>query len=288
MPKQPEIALEYAEQTEWLGRNAERETERYARLAGELTREDDDLLVDAGCGAAGMAIALARARPAARVLALDADPRVIEFARGGIDRVGVAVATAVCDMDDLARLRSALDGPADLVWAAHAVHHSADQQAAVANLAALLAPGGRLALAEGGLGPRFLPWDLGVGRPGLEHRLTEAGSRRMEAENAERGAAPLDYGWNLVLERAGLTGVRALHLPIAREAPLTGDDLAAAIDVLSSRLRWFEDFLTSEDREAWKVLLDPADPRRLAARRDLYHLEFQTIHIGTKSDWART
>lgn len=44
-------------------------------------------------------------------------------------------------------------------------------------LAGLLAPGGRPALAEGGLASRHLPWDLGFGEPGHELRLQLAEDR---------------------------------------------------------------------------------------------------------------
>ena len=78
---------------------------------------------------------------------------------------------------DLSAVRAAAGPGADLVWASGSVHHAGDQQRAVDTLAGLLAPGGRLALAEGGLPLRCLPWEVGVGEPGLEIRLDAAQDR---------------------------------------------------------------------------------------------------------------
>ncbi|MFF9511459.1 class I SAM-dependent methyltransferase [Streptomyces sp. NPDC014724] len=66
-------------------------------------------------------------------------------------------------------------GTADLIGSANAVHHLGDQQAALTSLVASLRPGGLLTVAERGLPVRFLPRDIGLGRPGLQARL-DAGS----------------------------------------------------------------------------------------------------------------
>jgi hypothetical protein len=102
----------------------------------------------------------------------------------------------------------------------------------------------------------------------------------MEAENAERAAVPLPYGWNEVLERAGLTEVRSLHLPVVHPAPLRGDLLDAALAAMTARLGWFTDFLSDEDRSTWTALLDPEGPHWLGTRRDLHHLEIQSVYVG--------
>src|SRR5690606_40013061 len=91
--------------------------------------------------------------PDARVLAVDAEPELLAAVA---DQVAARTAGSVAQVDVLAAdldhgvepLRAALAGPADLVWASVSVHHVGDQQAAVTALAGLLAPGGRLALAE--------------------------------------------------------------------------------------------------------------------------------------------
>jgi SAM-dependent methyltransferase len=133
--------------------------------------------VDVGCGAGGAACAFARhlGPGGAPVVALDRDPRLFELAQLRAEAEGVAGRVRwACG--EVGRL-PVRPGSAGLVWASGVVHHVADQQAAVIELADLLAPGGTLALVEGGLPLRCLPHDPGVGRPGLEARLDAARAR---------------------------------------------------------------------------------------------------------------
>ena len=143
--------------------------------------------------------------PGGLVVAADGNAEVLAEAGRRLAGVPARVELVVADLGDgVEPLRA--HGPADLVWASASVHHVGDQQAAVAALASLLGPGGRLALAEGGLPTRRLPWDVGVGEPGLEVRLEAAQDRwfaRMRA--ALPGSVPMPYGWTEALRRAGLT-----------------------------------------------------------------------------------
>lgn len=275
-------AVDFGEEIEHLRTQADAKTEDYRRLAERLSEPGDRVCVDVGCGAAGMALALAAARPDARVIAVDAEPAVVGLARERAQQAGLAVETAVAGADRPESLAAAVDAPADLVWARGVVHHIADQQAALDNLAALLGDGGRLALDEGGMQPQFLPWDLGVGRPGLELRLAEAGSRFKEAMRGEHHGEPLPYGWNVALERAGLSEVRTLSEAVIKPAPLQGADLEAALRSLTAWVGWREDFLDAEDRDVWAALLDADGPHWLGARRDLHHMEIQSIYVGVK------
>jgi SAM-dependent methyltransferase len=275
------IALDYAEHTAWLLDSARKDAERYRRLAAELVSPGDRRAADIGCGGGGMAVALA-AR-VSEVVAFDSDQVVLEAARAYAARCGADLAFALGDIESGPEaLIEALSGPVDLMWAGHVVHHAADQQAALGTLAAALAPGGRLAVAEGGIGARVLPWDVGVGRPGLQARLEAAGSERMIAENRERGAVPMPYGWSTALERAGLTEVRTRNEFIDRPAPLTGGALSEALEGLEARVGWFGDFLDEDDRAAWRVMLDPASEHWLGRRSDLHHLEVRSVHLGRK------
>jgi SAM-dependent methyltransferase len=183
----------------------------------------------------------------------------------------------------LASLQDTLGAPADLVWASAVVHHAPDQQAAVADLAALLAPGGRLVLAEGGLRPRHLPWDVGLGEPGLEMRLDAAQDRWFAGMRAALpGSVPMPYGWPEALGRAGLVDVTTRSTLLERPAPLAAGDRAAALDGLRwqvERLRG-TGLLAPADEDAWVRLLDPAGQAFLGHRTDLYRLEARSVHIG--------
>lgn len=251
-------------------------------VAGAVVRAGDRVAVDVGCGGGGMAKALAEAMPdGAEVVAVDADAEVLERAREHTDG---AVRCELASLDDGPEpLRAAIGAPADLIWAAHSVHHAADQQAAVNALAALLAPGGRLVLAEGGLPSRNLPWDLGIGEPGLEIRLDASNDRWFAGMRAELpGSTPMPYGWPVALRRAGLVEVSTRTFLIERPTPLSGHDRNRVVERLGhwvDRLRP-TGFVSTDDLATWDQLLDPDNPHWLGARDDLTDLSARSLHIG--------
>jgi len=284
-----EFTIDWGEEAGHLVRSAMRDAEFDAQVAGWLVRPSDRVAVDVGCGAGGMAAALARAlAPGGRVVAVDADADVLATAREHVAATApeAEVVFAASSLEAGAdALRAAVGEPADLVWAAHSVHHAADQQAAVDSLAGLLAPGGRLALAEGGLSPRNLPWDLGVGAPGLEERLDAVQDRWFAAMRDELpGAVRMPYGWTEALRRAGLRDVTTRTVLIERPAPLPPAERAAVAD----GLRWRADRLSAAglldagDQETVARLLDPEDEAWLGHREDVFHLDANSIHLGTR------
>ncbi len=296
------IEIDWAGEAGRLRAAAEGETDWNTMVAASLVRDSDKVAVDVGCGGGGMAKALADALPAGTtVVAIDADPDVLDQAR---EHTAGAVRCELASMDDGAEpLRKAINAPADLIWASASVHHAGDQQAAVEALASLLAPGGRLALAEGGLPARSLPWDLGIGEPGLELRLDLAQDRWFTAmRESLPGSVPMPYGWTEALTRAGLTGVTTRSILSETPPPLSPERL----DHLVAQYRFKVERLTSEptddghshghghghlvpadaewlsadDVAAWKQLLDPENPHYLGHRTDLAVLSVRSIHVG--------
>lgn len=282
--------IEWAEHAEHLSRAARSDAEWYSALAVELIRADDRLVADVGCGGAGMAAALAgvvaEAAPAADVVAVDGDETVLATARENLTGVGVGerVRLAVADLTDPQALADVFGGPADLIWAAAVVHHAGDQQRTVDALAGLLAAGGRLALAEGGLAARHLPWDVGIGEPGLELRLDAAQDHWFAAMRSELpGSVRMPYGWPVALRHAGLEHVGTRSVLIERPPPLVGDDLVRVADRFRhwvDRLRE-HDLLAAGDLAAWDRLLDPDDSAWLGHRDDIFELTVRTINVGT-------
>jgi SAM-dependent methyltransferase len=281
-----EYEIDWAKHAEHLATVAGDEAGWYSAMAAGLALPTDTLAVDVGCGGGGMATALAGALPpGARVVALDGDEAVLAGARTaatgrpGADRIEFVRA----DLAEPAALGAAIGGQADLVWASASVHHAPDQQAAINGLAKLLAPGGRLALAEGGLRPRHLPWNVGVGAPGLEVRLDAAQDRWFAAMRAALpGAAPMPYGWNEALRRAGLTDPISRNTLVELPPPLPPAELERVV----AGLRWKVDrvrrveLLDPDDDPAWARLLDPADPAYLGNRADVFRLEVRSVHVG--------
>ncbi|GGP45394.1 hypothetical protein GCM10010185_16470 [Saccharothrix coeruleofusca] len=274
-------------------RNDELDAEALHVVARRLVRPlpDNPTVVDVGCGAGGMSVPLVEAlaaRGGGTVVLVDAVPELLDAA------VTAARAAATYSTDAAVRVRPVLAdiaterpaefaSPADLVWASRVVHHLPDQRACVLGLIDALAPGGRLALAEGGLEGRFLPWDLGVGEPGLEDRLAAARAQwflRMR-ENMP-GSVRLTVGWNTVLAEAGLLDVTAFSYLVDHPAPAK----QAVRDWAVERLRWLADaagdLLHPADRQSVRRLLDPQDPAYVGLRDDVFLLLAQTVHVGRK------
>jgi SAM-dependent methyltransferase len=243
-----------------------------------------------------MAVALAEnGPPGMAVVGLDGEPAVAAVAAARARRLGGAarrVRFGTVRMEDgPAALREAAGGAPDLVWVCAAVHHVPDQQRAVDDLAAALAPGGRLALAEGGLPAHCLPWDVGVGAPGLEGRLVAAQQDwfgRMRA--ALPGTVPMPYGWPEALRHAGLTDVATRTFLVERAVTPDSPAMAALLESLEHRVERLtsdvsltgEDPLAADDLAAWQRLLDPDDPAWLGHRGDLHHLEARSVHVGRR------
>ncbi|HEY8527708.1 MAG TPA: class I SAM-dependent methyltransferase [Acidimicrobiales bacterium] len=240
------------------------------------------VVVDVGCGAGGAAHAFAARLPAgSRVVAVDRDHRLLELARRRAreQQVDGRIRWTTGQIGALpVPVRSA-----DLVWASGVVHHVGDQQAAVAELAALVTPGGRLALVEGGLPLRCLPHEIGIGRPGLEARLDEARARWFEDMRAELPGTPMPYGWPEALARAGLTGVRARSFLAEATPPL--DDVGRRIveQHLTAARDELGDRLDADDRATLDRLLDADDPAWVGRRTDLVVTAVRTVHVGTVS-----
>ncbi len=244
-------------------------------------------IVDVGCGAGGMSVLFADelAAAGARIVLVDATEQLLAEARRVVVAAAGDKATIEIVHADVADngLTDKLP-PADLVWASRVIHHLPDQQAALDTLARLARPGGVVAISEGGLDFNCLPWDLGIGRPGLEGRLLAArGEWFAEMRAGIPGAVSMPYGWNTALQQAGLDAVDSFGVLIHHPAP--GPELLREFVV--ERVRWFADVagdrLASDDRETAAALLDPANPAFLGARQDLFLLGVKTIHCGRRT-----
>ncbi|WP_439376982.1 class I SAM-dependent methyltransferase [Amycolatopsis lexingtonensis] len=242
-------------------------------------------VVDVGSGAGGMSVLFARELARAgggTVVLVDTTPELLAEAQRAVTEAAGDAVEVIGRSADLSDPELAEQVPAaDLVWAAGVVHHVSDQQAALRSLAGLLRPGGVLAIAEGGLDLRCLPWELGVGRPGLEQRLLAARGEwfaRMRAETD--GSVPMPYGWPRALREAGLEDVESFGALIDHPAP--GSDRLR--EYVLHRVGWLADsvgeWLAADDREAIAALTDPGSPDFLGHRDDLFLFGAKAIHCG--------
>ncbi|ARP73192.1 SAM-dependent methyltransferase [Streptomyces pluripotens] len=251
-----------------------------AWLAKEVT--EPGLIVDAGSGPGVVSCLFAEAFPAARIVAVDSSGPLLERARARAARHGVADRFGTL-LGELPGILGELDYPADLLWASQSLHHLGDQRAALAAFAERLAPGGTLALLEGGLPLRFLPRDIGIGRPGLQARLgalQEDWFTRMRAELPGSVAAVED--WPVLLTAAGLTHTRTRSFLLDLPAPAT-DRARAYVAAALSRLREAcGDELDPDDRTTLDRLLDPSDRASVHHRSDTFVLGAYTVHTAVR------
>ncbi|MCT7356033.1 methyltransferase domain-containing protein [Streptomyces sp. 15-116A] len=276
--------IDWAEMADHLESQAELFTPLYERALGWLAKEvtDPGLVVDAGSGPGVISCLFAETFPGARIVAVDGSEPLLERAGARAARQGVADRFSTL-AGELPGVLDDLDYPADLLWASRSVHHLGDQQAALTALAARLAPGGTLAVMEGGLPARFLPRDIGIGRPGLQARLDaleEEWFARMRSDLP--GSVPAIEHWPALLTAAGLHHTRTRTFLLDLPAPATDRARAYAIATLTRLRDSFADHLAPDDRTTLDRLLDPADKASLHHRPDVFTLAAHTIHTATR------
>jgi SAM-dependent methyltransferase len=171
---------------------------------------DRGQLIDLGAGTGTAALALARLRPDASVVAVDISEPMLEGIRHKARALGLAgrVRTVQADLD---QPWPAL-GPADLVWAANSLHHVADPGRVLRCVHAALRPDGALMVTEGGSFPRFLPDPAGAA-------LEERGHAALAQARREAGMH-MDEDWTARFAEAGFTVEAERHFDVVLPPPL--------------------------------------------------------------------
>ncbi|MFK0260061.1 class I SAM-dependent methyltransferase [Streptomyces angustmyceticus] len=240
---------------------------------------DVDRVLDIGSGPGVITCLLARAFPAAEVVAVDASAALLERAHARAGRLGLGDRVRT----HLAELPDGLDalGGADLIWAARTLHHVGDQRAVVAALGAHLRPGGLLAVCEGGLALRFLPRDIGIGRPGLQARLDAACEDWFcEMRAALPGTVDDIEDWPAFLADAGLRTPCSRSFLLDLPGPLSAAARECLQDLLTQGLDLYGDRLDEDDRTTLARLADPDDASGIVRRPDAFLLSAQTVHTA--------
>lgn len=260
-------------------------------------------LLDAGCGAGAVTALLARAAgPTGAVTPVEINTELLAVARGLCETAPVA-ATAVdinsellgatrvtvptsAPLDPCAGSVLALpfaDGAFDLVWCSRVIHGVGDQLAAVRELARVTRPGGRVVLREGGLAPRVLPFDVGIGMPGLEERMYAADRRwfaRFRRSLPDHRSYP--HGWARLLRDAGCVEVTAKSFLLEALPPFTAEQLRYIETLLRGPLDHPDraPTLHRDDRHTLELLLDAGGPHYALDRTDLHLLAVGSIYAG--------
>ncbi|MFE9763878.1 class I SAM-dependent methyltransferase [Streptomyces sp. NPDC005808] len=276
--------MDFAKMLPYLEQEAELSSPLYASVADWLRewQPEPEMIVDAGSGPGVVSCLLAGTFPQARVVAVDAVEPLLDRARERAERLGVA--------DRFSTLRTELDDglddleyPADLLWASRSLHHVGDQRAALAGFARALAPGGAVALLEGGLPARYFPRDIGIGRPGLQSRIDaiqEAGFATMRAELP--GAVAETEDWPALMNAVGLCHTATRTFLLDLPAPLTDDARTFVVSSLTHRREVLGERLDADDLATVDRLLDPEDKASVHHRPDAFLLMAHTVYVGVK------
>lgn len=257
----------------------------YERAMAWLAKErtDPGLIVDVGSGPGVVACLFAETFPGARVVAVDGSEPLLERANARADRQGFGDRFSTLT-GELPEVLGQLEYPADLLWASRSLHHLGDQRAGLAAFAERLAPGGTLAIMEGGLPSRFLPRDFGIGRPGLEARIDAIEAEWFAQMRADLpGSVTEPEDWPALLESAGLkhTGSRSFLLDLPAPAP---DRVRAYAGTWLTRVRdTYGEALDAVDRSTLDRLVDPQDPASVHQRADVFVLAAHTVHTAVRA-----
>jgi SAM-dependent methyltransferase len=237
-------------------------------------------LLDLGAGTGTGAIGLARRFPGAEVIAVDLEPGSLALLRDkaaglGLGERVVAVAANIDeDWPDL--------GALDLTWASMSLHHLADPGRVLSDVLAATKPGGLIAVAEFADQLRFLPDDLGFGRPGFENRVASvraaAHAEVMPTLGSEWAPRLTDAGWEVTGEREFVIDLRPAAGSRSQGAN-AGEYARVWFDRLSSGLA---DRLDSDDQATLAALLDRGSPEFLLNREDLWLHGSRTVTLARR------
>jgi hypothetical protein len=136
---------------------------------------------------------------------------------------------------------------------------------------------------ETGVPLRILPFDLGIGAPGLQDRLRVAHNRWFAEHRYDASIErPYAWGWTQVLRDAGCrdVAVRTFHLELL--PPFTPAQQALLVETLRKPL---DDparraFLDLDDQRTLEQLTSPASAWYVLNRPDLHVLSGLALFVG--------
>jgi ubiquinone/menaquinone biosynthesis C-methylase UbiE len=238
-------------------------------------------IFDAGCGPGIMVARFAEAvGPDGHVAGLDINADIIAQARQNLAlfpprRVSLHEGSLLTLPFEPGRF--------DLAWASFVLHHIPDPVAAIAELRRVVKSDGRIVVRESGVPLRWLPFDLGIGAPGLTDRLRVAQNRWFADHRYEQPVEqPYPGGWLQALQDGGCSTVTARTFFIERLPPFSDDERAY---LLSSLRLWLDDsgrraYLDGDDICVLAALIDPGNPYFVLQRADLHVLTGLSLYVG--------
>jgi ubiquinone/menaquinone biosynthesis C-methylase UbiE len=231
-------------------------------------------IVDLGCGTGTASVTFAHSFPTAEVLAVDADRALLARAAAKAAEAGVSdrIRTVLLDVDagwpDVE--------PVDLLWASMSLHHFADPDQVLRQAFGAVRPGGWIAVAEFDEPLRFLPDDLGVGRPGLERRCMDV----MHSVHAQQ-LPHLGADWSQRLSAAGFSEVEHRVFAIDLRAPQQQAAIRYTQLWLTRLAAGVGAQLDHDDRAVLTALVSDG-PDAVVHRDDLHVRGARTVTLGRR------
>lgn len=214
-------------------------------------------ILDLGAGTGTGTFGLLQYFTEAHAVAVDASDDMLAHLKHQAEHHGLAdrVTTIRADLDEAVPAADAVD----LAWASASLHHLADPDRTLVQIAEAIRPGGLLAVAELDGLPRFVPGETPGGAAELRAHALLAADRAQDMP-------AMGSDWGPRLTRAGLVVEhhRAIPVDLTPPAPAIVGRYAAAT---LTRIRGaVVDRLDPADREAFDALLDdgPDDVRHRA------------------------
>jgi SAM-dependent methyltransferase len=235
------------------------------------------VVVDLGAGTGIGTVALAQHFDSAEIIALDASEEMLKRTRAKALELGLndRVRTVQADLD--------VGWPdvddVDVTWASMSLHHVADPDRVLHDVLAATRPGGLIAVAELGEAERFLPDDLGFGRPGLEARCLAA----ITNEQAE-SLPNLGSEWSPRVEAAGFTLLSEQTFAIELNPPHPPSAGQLAQLWLRRVRESISDHLAQDDQNALALLLDGDGPESMRRRDDLRIRGSRIVTLARRPD----
>lgn len=232
-------------------------------------------ILDAGCGTGEALNWLSQALgPDGEVIGIDLSRAHVEAARS---RVPPRIQVLRADLQESPFQPNTFD----LIWCVNTLHHLRDPEHGLRSLAALLLPGGRIAIGQSSLVPdMYFAWDARL------ERLTNEAVRQYYRERYGLDECSLTAVRALVgvMRRSELRNVQSRTIMIERISPISAADEAYLLetqfrDTWGERLR---PYLSAPDYSQLQRICDPADPEFALRRTDFHFLQSFTLCVGEK------
>jgi SAM-dependent methyltransferase len=232
-------------------------------------------ILDLGAGSGTGTFALAHRFAGAEVIAVDNSEDMLIRIRAKAVDLGLAprIRTIHADLDDQ---WPDLD-PIDITWASMSMHHMSDPDRVLSQIFAASRPGGVVALAEFEEPLRFLPDDVGFGRPGVETRC-------LAALGEEHAHAMPDLGsaWSPRLSAAGFADVEERIFTIDLKSSRGTAAIEYARGWLGRMRSGVANRLDAEDQHALHTLVDGGGLESLQGRDELHIRGTRTVTVGRR------